>query len=195
MNKKTQKIIIGVLVAVSLGALLFNFKHFFVAAMVNGRPITRLSLDRELERQAGKQALESQVTQMLITQEAAKQKINVTSQEVDDKVKEIEKQLEAQGTKLETILAAQGQTLDEVKEQIKVQVSIEKMIGKDIAISEEEIKSYYEKNKSFYPKDSKLADLSDKIKEEIKNTKMNEKFQAWLEELKKKAKVYYFLKL
>ncbi len=62
-------ILAGVIIA---AALLYYFRSAFVAATVNGQPISRLSLVRELEKQGGKQAMDSLITKTLIDQEAKK---------------------------------------------------------------------------------------------------------------------------
>ena len=44
-----------ILIVVIIAGLLFYFKGLFVAAVVNGEPITRLSLILQLEKKDGKQ--------------------------------------------------------------------------------------------------------------------------------------------
>ncbi|MDP2649265.1 MAG: hypothetical protein Q8P10_00315, partial [bacterium] len=68
---KQPKIFIGLIVVIlAVGA--FFLKGLFVAALVNGEPITRVAIISELEKQGGKQALSSLVNQVLILQEAKK---------------------------------------------------------------------------------------------------------------------------
>lgn len=167
-------------------------KNWFIVALVNGRPITRLTLDRELEKQGGKQVLESKITEILILNEAKKEKVSISPLEIEQKIKEIESQL--QGQKLTDLLAMQGQTLKDLEKQIKLQLSIERILSKDISVSDKDISDYFEKNKDSYPKDTKLEDKKAEIKSLLLNQALGQKFQSWLEESKKKAKIYYFLK-
>lgn len=167
-------------------------KNWLIVALVNGRPITRLSLDRELEKQGGKQVLESKITEILILNEAKKEKVSISPLEIEQKIKEIESQL--QGQKLTDLLAMQGQTLKDLEKQIKLQLSIERILSKDISVSDKDISDYFEKNKGSYPKDTKLEDKKAEIKSLLLNQALGQKFQSWLEESKKKAKIYYFLK-
>jgi foldase protein PrsA len=194
-NPKIKKLAIVLIVLLSAGALFFNFKSLLIAAMVNGKPISRMYLDRQLEKQGGKQVLENEIVKMLILDEAKNKKIEVTSDEVDKKIQEIEGQVTAGGSSLDKLLEAQGQTRNGLKEQIKVQLIIEKALSKDISISDQEIKDYYDKNKASFAKDSKFNDLKEQIKGDLVQQKIGEKFQPWLDELKKKAKVYYFVNL
>lgn len=195
LNPKIKKILIILVVLLSLSALAFNFKSLLVAAVVDGKPVSRLYLDRQLEKQGGKQVLENEVVKILILNEAKKQKLDVTSDEIDKKIKEIETQVTTGGSSLDSLLEAQGQTRDSLKEQIKVQLIIEKALAKDISITDQEVKDYYDKNKASYAKDSKFDDLKEQIKGDLVQQKIGEKFQPWLDELKKKAKIYYFINL
>lgn len=175
--------------------LLFFLKSWFIVAIVNNYPITRFYLDRELERQGGKQVLDGKITEILISQEAARQKIIVSQEEINQKINKIEEQLKPQGQSLEAVLAMQGQTKKDLEKQIKLQVLIEKLLGKETTITDGEINDYFEKNKSSYPKGTKLEDKKEEIQKTLLNQELSEKFQTWLEDLKSKAKIYYFLKL
>ena len=175
--------------------LLFFLKSWLVVAIVDNHPITRFYLDRELERQGGKQVLEGKITEILISQEAARQKIIVSQEEINQKISQIEEQLKPQGQNLEAVLAMQGQTKKDLEKQIKLQVLVEKLLGKDISISEQAITDYFDKNKDSYTKGAKLEDKKEEIQNTLRNQALSEKFQPWLEDLKSKAKIYYFLKL
>ena len=175
--------------------LLFFLKSWLVVAIVDNHPITRFYLDRELERQGGKQVLEGKITEILISQEAARQKIIVSQEEINQKISQIEEQLKPQGQNLEAVLAMQGQTKKDLEKQIKLQVLVEKLLGKDISISEQAITDYFDKNKDSYTKSAKLEDKKEEIQNTLRNQALSEKFQPWLEDLKSKAKIYYFLKL
>lgn len=192
--KKFRKTIVIFLSILVLGLSLFNFKSLFVASIVNNRPISRLSLIRLLEKQGGKQVLENQITQVLILQEAKKQNLKVEEKEIADKIKEIEDQVKAQGSDLDSLLQAQGQTRKDLGEQIRIQLTVEKIVGKDITITEAEIKDYFDKNKTLFPKDSTLESVMADIEKDLRQQKMSEKFQPWLTDLKSKAKIHYFLK-
>ena len=195
LNPKIKKLAVVLVILLSVIALAFNFKSLLVAAVVNGKPISRLYLDRQLEKQGGKQVLENEVVKILILDEAKKQKLDITAEEIDKKIQEIESQVTAGGSSLDKLLEAQGQTRDSLKEQIKVQLIIEKVLSKDVSVTDQEIKDYYDKNKVSYAKDSKFDDLKGQIKDDLVRQKIGEKFQPWLDELKKKAKIYYFINL
>ena len=194
LNKRLSKPLLICLVILSTAAILFNLKSLFFAAFVNGRPITRWALDRQLEKQVGKATLENQITKILILQTAKREKVKVDQEEIEAKVKEIEKQFEDQGTDLDTLLEAQGQKRQDLEEQIRVQLIIEKILGQDIEVTGEEVADYFEKNKNFFPEGSTLESMKENLQTEVRQQKIGDKFQPWLDELKKQAKIYYFLK-
>lgn len=189
----TPPVLIPVLIIIIFIFLLYFYKGLFVAAMVNGQPIWRLTLLQELEKQAGKRALDSLITQTLILQEAKKQKITVTEEEMNQAVKQLEDNLAGQGQNLDQQLIAQGMTRDELKEQVKLQKIVEKIVGKDIEVTDKEVNEYLEKNKSFLPKDVKLEEASASAREQLRQQKISEKIDAWIESLRTSAQINYFV--
>jgi parvulin-like peptidyl-prolyl isomerase len=192
LNNRVVFLLILAIVIV-LGAV--NFKHLAVAAIVNGKPISRLALIRDLEKQSGKQALDNIITKQLILQEAAKQGMAVTKEEIDSKIATTKKQVEAQGAKWDDILASQGITQRDLEDQFSVQLLIEKILSKDIKVEDPEISDYFKTNTSFFPKGTKLDEVKDSIRDTLTQQKINQKFQEWVTELKKNAKIDYWLRL
>lgn len=193
---RTESLKIGLIVflfLVIVGGLLFYFKHLFVVALVDNRPITRFALDRELEKQAGQQILDNLVGESLILQEAKRQGVKISQAEVNAKVEEVRGQLKEQGNDLEALLEAQGQTLKSFEKQVKNQLIIEELVGKDIAVTEEEIEAYFNENQDFFEEGVVFEDVKDDLKEQIRQGKLSTNFQSWLSELKEKAKIHYFL--
>ncbi len=189
--KKT--LIITLLVLIVLTGLYF-LKGFFIAAMVNGKPISRWSLDRDLERAAGSQILNTKIAETLVLQEAKRQKIVVSEEEINQEVKKLDNQLQAQGQDLDAILALQGQSKKEFLRQIKIQLLVEKMLGKDIETTEEEIADYFQENKALFDEGATLASEKENIRQTLFENKLTEKIQPWLQDLQSKAKVLYFVK-
>lgn len=163
-------------------------------ALVNNRPISRLSLVRELEKQAGQQTLDTLITKSLILQEADKQNIKIGQERIEGKIKEIEEQVKSQGADLDVLLQNQGQTRKGLEGEIKIQLIIEEILGKDIEITEEELQNYFEENKEFLGEDASFEEMKEDLKEQLRQQKANNKISTWLEELKQNAKINYFLK-
>ncbi|MCX6226981.1 MAG: hypothetical protein NTV01_19900 [Bacteroidia bacterium] len=86
INKKTAIII---LVIIAIGALAYFCKGLFIVATVNGSPISRLTVIRELEKTSGKSLLDSLITEKLIQNEADAKKITVSSDEINVEIKKL----------------------------------------------------------------------------------------------------------
>jgi len=194
LSKRNKKFLILLLAILALLGLFYNFKNLFLASLVDSQPITRWALDRELEKQFGQQVLENLVSKALIEQEAKKQKIETTAAEIEKELEGIKEDLKNQNLDLEKFLELQKISQKDLEAQIKIQLLIEKMIGKDIKITDKEAEDYFEQNKSFFPEKAKFEEVKDDVIKSLKQQKMSQKFQSWLEGLRQKAKIYYFLK-
>lgn len=195
--KKSLKIrklyIIFVLVIIAFGALLYFGRGLFVAAVVNGQPISRLSIVKEAEKQSGKQALQTIVRNTLIEQEARRANITVSDQEINDEIKKVEGSLSKQGQKLEEVLKMQGMTRADLTKLIRLDKMVGKIVGKDVKVTDKDIDAFLEKNKEVLPKDQSEEQLRKTAQERLKQEMLNTKVQAWLESLQNKAKVLYFV--
>lgn len=193
-NSVRKSKLIWIPAAVLVALLLYRFKAYIVVATVNGEPITRVAVLTQLEKEGGKQILDNLVTNSLILQEAKKEKVTITSEEITLQINKISDNLNAQGQNLNSALAAQGMTMNDLNDQIKLQLLVQKMAGKDVTVSDKEIEDYFTQNKSSYPKTAKLADFKAEIESTLKQQKVNEAITAWVSNLKTKAKVNYFVK-
>lgn len=98
-----------------------------VAAVVNYRPIWRWQLDRQMYRQIGQQTLDNLVTEAVIADELAAKKVEVDAKDIDAKVEDIKKQIGTEES-FNQALTLQGMTLDQLKEQISMQMGLEKLV-------------------------------------------------------------------
>ena len=192
-GKQFEKKILIFLIIIIAGIVLFYFKGLFIAALVNGQPITRISLVQELERKDGKRVLSSLVTQILILQEAQKKQVDVSQKEIDEQVKKVEDSLKKQGQNLDAAVTIQGLTRKDFITQIKLQKLVEKMLAKDVKVTDKEVEDYVEKNKNNIPKDMKPEDAKMSARQQLEQQKLGEKFQPWLQKLQSSAKIQYFV--
>lgn len=181
-----------IFVVVFLGIFVF-LRNWFIVATVNYQPITRFTIDRELEKQLGEQILDTQITEILINQEAKRKNIEVTNEEIQEKVKEIEDQLATQSQNLDNILAIQKQTRKDLEKDLRNQIIVEKLVGEGIEITDQEIEEFFEKNSSFFEENTTLENNKENIKDILFQEKMGNKFQSWLDDLKKDAKINHFV--
>jgi parvulin-like peptidyl-prolyl isomerase len=189
---KQPKVLIGLIVVILIVAA-FLLKGLFIAALVNGQPIARLTVISELEKQSGKQALTSLINQALIFQEAKKKKITVTQSELDASLKQIEDSLKSQGQDLNTALAAQGMTMQDLMTQLKLRSLVEKLLADKIKVTDTEVSDYITKNKDTLPTNMTEAELRKNVEDQLKQQKLGSASQTWLDQLNKDAKINYFV--
>jgi len=173
-----------------LGLVYFS-RRFLIAANVNGKSISRLSVLKKLEKQGGKKILETMITQVLIQQEAEKRKIIVSQKDTDTEMKKIEANVSSQGSTLDQALQTQGMTKNDLIEEIKVQLMLQKMAGNDIKISDKEIDDFISANKNQQGFDKEIP--KEQVATQLKQQKLQQKMQSFITDLKAKAKINYFV--
>jgi len=181
------------LILIILGVVAFYAKGLFIAAIVNGQPITRFAVISELEKRSGEQTLSSIITETLILQEAQKRNITVTQKEIDDSIKKIESDLKEQKQSLDQALAFQGMARKDFEYQLRLRKLVEKMLVKEIEPTDKEISDYIEQNKDSLPKDTSEEEIEKTVKEQLKQQKLSTKVQEWLADLQNKASINYFV--
>ncbi len=183
-----------VLLIVIVALILYFVKGWFIAAMVNWQPVYRASVVDQLEKQAGKQTLDSLVNKTLLLQEAKKRKVIVTKKEVDEEMKKLEDNIKGQGGNLDQLLQFQGTTRAQLREQVYLQKLLEKMFVKDATVTNEDIDAFLNTNKNAFPQGTESASVREQAKQQILQKKLTEKVQALLQKLKANAKIFYFVK-
>lgn len=132
-----QKYLIISLICLGLFGLLFYFKNLLVVAWVNGKPVWRVSYSQEINRLAGKQALESLLVKTMVLQEAKKQKAAVTDSEINEEIKQAEEYSQQQGMTLDQLLELQGMKKEDLINTIRINKLVEKMAGTESAKMQE----------------------------------------------------------
>src|SRR3989344_519812 len=157
-----SKIAIAIGILILLGTLYYA-KGLLVAAVVNGVPLSRIELTKELQKQSGKQVLDAMITKSLIYQEAAKKNISISDSEVNDEIIKIEKNIEQQGQKLDDLLSFQGMTRNDLKDQIKIKKIVEKLAGNNIDVTDKEVDDYMKANKIEVTDESKKTETINSV--------------------------------
>ncbi len=189
INLKTA-IIIAVVIVV--GVLAYIYKGSFIAVTVNGSPISRFAVIGKLEKTSGKQTLDSLITQKLIIGELDKEKITVTDDEINADIKKIEDQITAQGNTLAQALTAQGMTAADLRDQVSINLRIEKLLTDKIQVSNDEISQYIKDNKLTVPKGQE-AQYNDQIRSQLKSDKLSQAAQDWVNSIRSQASIHYFV--
>lgn len=189
ISVKSASILSGVIIAL---ALIFVYKGMFIAAVVNGSPISRFAVIHTIEKKSGKAALDMLIIQKVLADEVHKKGIIVSEPEIAAEMKIIEDRFVGQGTTLDAYLVTQGVTRDDVRNQIITQLEVEKLLGDKIAVSDAEVNQYIADHKIVVSKD-KDAEMRTQVATQIKQDKTNKEGNTLVESLRSSAKVTYFV--
>lgn len=134
-----------------------------VVATVNGENISQQDVNQMLSR-FGKQVPEEQlpaitkqivdglITQKLIMQFIRDSKIEVSQAEIEKELNKVREDIKSnpglEGKTLEQVLETHGSSIDNMKSDIVISLSLEKHLGKDI--DDNKIKAYFDENKAAY---------------------------------------------
>ncbi|MCL5935489.1 MAG: peptidylprolyl isomerase [Firmicutes bacterium] len=175
MNKSTWLLgVILVVVMVLLAGCSSN-----VVATVNGEKITRDSLDKKVdqvkanfEQQGAKftgsqgqkmlealrqQTLDQMIQETLILQQARKEGVLPTDKEIQDKIALIKKSFS--GDQFKKLLDQYKMTENDLKDLVLVQFAQQNLmnkVAKDVKVTEDDARKYYEQNKSQFDQPEKL---------------------------------------
>ena len=188
--KKSYAILIVVILL--FGAAIYYFRGLFVAAVVNGQPISRLEVVQQAEKQSGKQTLDTLVRDALIEQEAKKENVSVSDQEVNAEITTLQGNLKKQGQTLDQVLSTQGMSQVDLRRLIRLDKLVQKMVGRKIAISDKEVSDYIDKNKDSLPNTDDVT-LKKQVKAQLTQQKTNTAVQSWLANIQQKANIVYFV--
>ncbi|HHV83834.1 MAG TPA: foldase [Tepidanaerobacter syntrophicus] len=141
-----------------------------VVARVNDEVITKDELYDALVQENGDAVLNSLIANKIVELEAKKQNITVSEEDVQ---KEVDKLAEQYGGEeaFTQFLDMYGYSLDGIKDNIKMNLYVKKLLEPTIKIEESEIKSYFDENKASFdtPEQVKashiLVDTEEKAKE------------------------------
>lgn len=136
-----------------------------VVARIGDKQITRQEWLGELETHYGKQILEDMIDEQVIKHMAKKYNITISDEIIDREI---------------TMIKTMYNTFDNEKindenwrEQIELSILLEELLTKDVSISEEEMKKFYEENIDLYeiPKTFHLSHIVVKTEEEAEQVR------------------------
>lgn len=177
----------------AIAAIIYFGKGFVVAAMVNNQPVSRLGILAELEKTQGRKILDQKINEILILQEGRNNNLQINEQDIADRVGKIEEQVKQQGQSLDDALKTAGMTKEELNDQVRMELIVEKILGDKVQITDEEIKTSFDENKAYYPEGTTLDTAKEDIRESLRQQKLSTEFTTWIQDLKNKAKINYFV--
>ena len=150
---KPQNIILLVLALVILGAaaVIVSMQIDPTVAVVNGKRIKRSELYAVMYMQGGSEALDSLVDTQLILQEGEKRGIKVGNKEIDEEIDSIiEEHYGGDREQFESILELQNFSLDELRDRMRLDLTLEQIIEDDLKISDKEAREYFKENRELF---------------------------------------------
>jgi hypothetical protein len=159
-----------------------------ITAVVNGVPVMRYEVVSELYKQGGTQVVDSIVTEKLVRQELQKKGLGVTDKEIDEKIDQVKKSL-GEGVDLNKALADRGMTMKDLRDQIGLQLGIEKAVAGQVKISDEDVAKYVKENGA-YLQGANDAEKTTNAKETLRQSKLQEAINAWIESVRASGKVW-----
>ncbi|MFF2459938.1 peptidyl-prolyl cis-trans isomerase [Peribacillus simplex] len=113
------------------------------AAKVGSKDISRDAWINELEKRYGEDVLEEMVDKEVVKQAAEKYKVEISDEELDRELK-----------MMKTMYGTAGQNLNKSNEQLRQEIQssllLEKLLTKDVSVSETAMRNHYDNNKDIY---------------------------------------------
>lgn len=190
MTSSSWKKYLIIIILVLLAALVYKYKNLFVVASVNGKPISRLDLEKELNTKYGSQTLDNLISEQIILDGANKKGVTVSANDINKKIIDIENRLHGQAA-LNQALAAQGLSMDDFRKQVEIQLTINKLFDKEASVSDKEISDYISQNQSSLSS-TDPAQLKSEALAALQQQKVGDLFDKWFAQEKKQAQVVKF---
>ncbi|KRE49173.1 peptidylprolyl isomerase [Paenibacillus sp. Soil724D2] len=114
-------------------------------AKVNGVSISSTQLYEAMVASGGEQTLDSLITTELVSQEGQKAGIQITDADLNSEITSIQSSYSSED-EFQQALTSYGMTLDDLKNNLKTQVLLKKILAPQVTVSDDEIKQYYDDN-------------------------------------------------
>lgn len=190
-TKRSWRIAVPAVLILVAFLLWFN-RGLFIAATVNGQPIYKWDFTHILEQRFGAQTLEGLVSEKLIMDAARKEGVAVSADDLSSKINEIVASV-GQGVTLDELLSFQGLTKSDFENQVKLQLTVEKILGKGLVISDADVDNFIATNRAML-KSTDAAQLKSEARQAIVDRTISGKLQDWFTELRKNAVIEKYIK-
>lgn len=187
---KTSRSTYIVIIILAILILIVLKRSWFVAASVNGAPITNLELQNALNQQHRGKVLTRLVTERIISDEARKQGVVVKNSDIDERYNSMAETFGGADV-LQSMLAQDGQTVDIFKNQIKLQLMVEKMYEQEATVSAVEIQDFIAQNESQL-QSTESAQQVKEVESVLKQQKISQIFNERFVDLKAAAQIKIF---
>lgn len=122
-----------------------SFKDSDVVAIVNGDPITKAQLYDAMYQQVGAQMVDDLITRRLIEQEAKRRGVTVSAADLDAEIDDLA-DLYGGRESLEAILNQSGSSVEALRQNLHVNLLVQRMLEPDIEITDEDVRNYFDEH-------------------------------------------------
>ncbi|OAB48349.1 peptidylprolyl isomerase [Paenibacillus antarcticus] len=141
-----------------------------IVATVNGVVITKDKLYNEMVTLGGAQTLDSLITTVLVDQAATKKNITVTDEDLTKEINKLKKNYSTEA-EFNAALTQSGMSLNNLKNELNMQVKINKLVEPQVKVTTADIKKYFVENPGVYDTEEEVraSHILVATKEEAKN--------------------------
>lgn len=191
VSRHKLAIIFVALILIGAGYLIYTHISVVVAATVNGQPIYRYKLLTTTEQVYGPEVLEKLINEQVVAQEAQKRGIVITQEDLDKEFQDLKDQYKQQGVDIESVMQQSGVSKEEVQKNLQAAALQNKVVlSEGIVVTDDEVTLFFEKNKSLLPEDPAEMEAT---KKNVQMSLRNQKIQEFLQKLRTRAKVNYYI--
>ncbi len=120
-------------------------------AIVNGDRITEKEFVDKLKETGGEQVLQQMIDRQIVEDAFAKAGLQLSEEDIAARMQEIQSRaLSPQA--FQDYLAARGLTVEDLRKELELQMKVEMLATKDVQVTEEQLKKFYQEHKSRYDK-------------------------------------------
>ena len=183
---KKRTVLITVLLLLTITTAAY-FRYFIVPATVNGKPIFFWTYLSKLHKNFGNQVLDQIIAEEIINQEALKQGVIITPEEVNQELDVLSVQVSSSGG-IDAFLASQGLSMAEFKKQIEINQKVRKLLSTQATVSAEEVNKEYASNKQYFGQLTE-SEAKKQIENNLKNQKIQQEIGIWFDKQREKADI------
>ena len=157
----------------------------------------RLSLESKLKRQAAERLIDQEIIREEISTGGYRRPPDRDAEAVLTQLRH--DRFGDSETRLKQSLAQYGLSEDQLRAQLLWQLTVLSYIDQrfrvGVLVTDDEVHTYYDQHlielRKQYPQDPSFDALSPKIRESLEGQRVNEEFNRWLEEARKRSRIEY----
>lgn len=168
-------------------------KGVIAPIFVNGEPVSFTEILKVLREEGSSNLLDRLLAEKIVEIEAKRRNIEVKKEEIDAEIFKIEKQAIEDGITLNQLLKQRGQNLENLEKNIKLQITVYKLIAEDVEVSENEIDQFIFENRDLY-KDKEREQIRSDVKNLLLIRKVEDQYQSWIKDAKANTEINYVVR-